>query len=641
MCGIAGVVSDRSLEPSDRDVVVRMLRRLAHRGPDGKGIRTCRTAVLGHSRLAIIDPEGGAQPIANEDQSVWIVANGEIYNYKTLRAELESRGHAFRTASDAETILHLYEEMGPACTSRLQGMFAFAIWDDRRRTLLLARDPLGVKPLYYATRGSTCVFASTLDAVLEHPKVRREVDPEAVHDYLTYHYVPSPKTIFRHVAKLRPAERLIVANGAVRAQLYWDVVFQPDRRRTDAEWLSLVRDGLALAVESHLVADVPVGAFLSGGLDSGAVVAAMADATQAPIMTNTVGFDDAMFDERAEARTLAARFGTDHWEERITPNPAEVTETIACCFDEPFADPSAIPTYYASRMARRRVKAVLSGDGGDELFAGYTRYLRYHRQRAMRLLTASTCARNLVHAAAAFASPRLRAVADNITADHDRAHYLNVAWFDPHSTRELLSPDLREQLNAYDPFEVLAHHFRNCAAEDPLPRSQYVDIKTWLADGVLCKADRASMACGLEIRVPMLDRSYVETMAELPERLKLQNRQGKFALRRAMEPVLGRDAVQRPKRGFEVPLDNWFTGPLSQLLQDTLLSGRPMIREWINPVGVREVFAQLERGKRGYGVRLWALLMLELWARRVLPRRAPAAPVSHEKMEPALAGALS
>ncbi len=637
MCGIAGVVSDRSLAPDDRDVVVRMLEQLAHRGPDGRGLRTLRTAVLGHTRLAIIDPEEGAQPIGNEDGSIWVVANCEIYNYKSLRAELESRGHVFRTGSDAETILHLYEEMGVACIDRLRGMFAFAIRDERRRSLLLARDPMGVKPLYYASIGSTLVFASTLDAVLEHPGVRRDVAPEAIHDYLTYHYVPSPKTILRHVAKLRPAERLLVKNGVARSHRYWDIRFEEDRCRTDAEWLWLVRDGLAAAVESHLVADVPVGAFLSGGLDSGSIVACMSAATPRPAATHTVGFVQPQFDERAEARALAARFGADHREQLIEPNAIDATEVIAAAFDEPLADPSAVPTFYISRMARRRVKAVLSGDGGDELFAGYTRYLRYHRQRSVRRLTTNGYARSLVHATGVLAGPRMRAIADNFTSSHERAHYLNVVWFDPESTLTLLANDFREQLNGYDPFEVVRDHFAECMCDDPLSRSQYVDMKTWLADGVLCKADRASMACGLEVRVPILDRPFVETMARLPERLKVRHAQGKFALRRAFEPVLGADVTARSKRGFEVPLDEWFKGPLKAVLHDTVLSNRSRIGEWLERRAVDDLRLQLQRGQRGIGARLWALLMLELWCRRVLPRKTPAAPCFEARIEPALA----
>jgi asparagine synthase (glutamine-hydrolysing) len=639
MCGIAGVVSDRSLAPDDRDVVIRMLERLAHRGPDGRGLRTLRTAVLGHTRLAIIDPEEGAQPIGNEDGSIWIVANCEIYNYKSLRSELESRGHVFQTGSDAETILHLYEEMGVACTDRLRGMFAFAIRDERQRSLLLARDPLGVKPLYYASAGSTLVFASTLEAVLEHPAVRRDVAPEAIHDYLTYHYVPSPKTILRHVAKLRPAERLLVSNGVAQTQRYWDIAFEKDRCRTDAEWLWLVRDGLSAAVESHLVADVPVGAFLSGGLDSGAIVACMSGATPQPAATNTVGFLERQFDERTEARALAVRFGTDHEDHLVSPNAIDASEIIAAAFDEPFADPSAIPTYYASRMARRRVKAVLSGDGGDELFAGYTRYLRHHQQRSLRRFTMNGYVRSLVHATGVLGGPRVRAIADNLTSTHLRAHYLDVAWFDPASTLTLFSDDFREQLNGYDPFGVVRDHFAECMYDDPLSRSQYVDLKTWLADGVLCKADRASMACGLEVRVPMLDRPFVETVARLPEHLKIRHGQGKFALRRAFEPVLGEDVAARSKRGFEVPLDEWFEGPLRAVLHDTVLSNRSRIGEWLDIKAVDHVRLQLQRGRRGIGARLWALLMLELWCRRVLPRTVPAAPAFDESAEPALVGA--
>ena len=618
MCGIAGIVSDRSLSGDDRATVARMLNRLTHRGPDGRGIRTLRTAVLGHTRLAIIDPEGGKQPIGNEDGTAWIVANGEIYNYKALRSELKSRGHRFTTQTDTETILHLYEEMGPACTQRLRGMFAFAIWDDKRRALLLARDPIGVKPLYYSRCNHSLVFASRLDAILEHPAVERRLDVESLHDYLTYHYIPSPRTILGNVSKLRPAERLIIKNGVQQVQTYWDVPFTVDWLPTEADWMSLIRDGVDVAVENHLVADVRVGAFLSGGLDSSAVVASMARTTAEPVCTNTVGFNDPRFDERGDARRLADRLGTDHREQVVTPDPIDIAETLCECFDEPFADPSAVPTLYASRLARQRVKAVLSGDGGDELFAGYTRYVRQRRERTLRRLTTNSYARGIVLACGAATGRRAAQAARNLTADGDRAHYLNVAWFDPAETDDLLADDVAHALRDHDPFEVLGEHFSNCLADDPLARSQYVDLKTWLADGVLCKTDRASMACGLEVRVPLLDLPFVETMARMPDHLKIHQGRGKYALRRAMEPILGPEVVDRRKRGFEVPLDDWIAGPLRGLVEDTVLASDARIAQWLRPEAVRNVWTQLNSGRRGLGTRMWSLLMLELWSRRCL-----------------------
>ncbi|NOT01494.1 MAG: asparagine synthase (glutamine-hydrolyzing) [Phycisphaerales bacterium] len=627
MCGIAGIVSDRTLDPDDRFVVAAMLDRLHQRGPDGRGMVTRRTAVLGHTRLAIVSPADGHQPIANENGTVWMVANGQIYNHVPLRDELESGGHHFSTASDCEVILHLYEEVGVACVDRLRGMFAFAIWDEPRRTLLLARDPIGVKPLYYAALDGSILFASRLDALMLHPQLGRDIDLAAVHEYLTYHYVPSPRTILRGVRKLEPGQRLVVRDGIHNAQTYWDLSMRADATRTDDEWMALIRDGIQSAVETHMMADVPVGAFLSGGIDSAAVVAAMSRSAAGPVPTHTIGFSETMYDERAGARETAIRLGTDHVDCLMTPDPTQLIEQLVDCFDEPFADPSAIPTYYVSEMARNRVKAVLSGDGGDELFAGYTRYLRHERERIARRFLAGDWTGRFVRACADVAGPRVRGFAEQLTGDDDFAHYLNVAWFSPDETLALFGGDALPALGGHDPFGVLAGHFNRCDAEGALRRGQYVDIKTWLADGVLCKTDRAAMANGLEVRVPLLDIPFVTTMATLPDHLKIDHGRGKFALRRAVEPWLGRTIVNRRKRGFEAPLDAWIMGPFRHVVQDTLCVSSARIHEWLAPSAIDDVWTQLNGGRRGMGSRVWALLMLELWLQRV----ASIAPVVRER----------
>lgn len=626
MCGIAGIVSEDGLSGGDRGALPAMLDSLAQRGPDGRGTWEDGVAALGHTRLAIIDPEGGRQPIGNEDGTLWIVSNGEIYNHESLRAELESRGHRFKTRSDAEPILHLYEELGPDCLSKLRGMFALAIWDCRERTLLLARDPMGVKPLYYARIGRRLIFASQLDAVLKHEALNRTVDVQSVHNFLTYHYVPSPRTILREVSKLRPAERLILKNGRCTTSSYWDIHFQPDETRTIDTWKSLILEGLKDTVQAHLVADVPVGAFLSGGLDSASVVATMARLSADRVRTNTVGFDDRRYDERDQARRLAERLGTDHREEVVHPSAADCVETISRCFDEPFADPSAVPTYYASRLARRRTKVVLSGDGGDELFGGYTRYRRHAGQRFLRRWANRAWTRRALAKLGPAIGHRARHAIDNLTSDGDRAHYLNVAWFDPGDTRALLRRDVAESLGDHDPYEVMAEHLTRCDSDDPLIRCQYADLKMWLADGVLCKTDRVSMACGLEVRVPLLDVRWASLAAELPTNLKIKGGQGKYILRQTMSDSLGPDIVNRSKRGFEVPLDVWFKGPLRSTMQDVVLADDARINEWLDRAAIRDTWTTLLRGRRGYGARMWALLMLELWARRNLERECVPSP---------------
>lgn len=622
MCGIAGIVSFDGITESDRRTVASMLDALAHRGPDGRRIWADDHAVLGHARLAIIDPIGGAQPIANEDGGIRAVVNGEIYNFRELRAELESRGHVFRTAGDAEVVVHLYEEMGVDCLDRLRGMFALAVWDSRRRRILLARDKIGVKPLYFARLGNTLIFASQLDAVLEHEAVERRIDLQSLHQYLVYHYVPSPRTMIRGVSKLGPAERAVVSADAMRVESYWDVSFVADDRIDDEQWEATVRTLLRDSVSSHLIADVPVGVFLSGGLDSATVAALAARVADQPVKTFTVGFDDPRFDERADARALASRLGAEHHEEMARPDPLEIVESLTRYCDEPMGDPSAAPAYCISQAARRHVKVVLSGDGGDEVFAGYSRYRRHARERLLRSFVARRGIRRILRSCSAGMGNRARAFVANLTEVHDRAHYLSVAWFDPQETWNILDADVATMLRDHDPFDVLAGHFARCDAGDSLSRSQYVDLKTWLPDGVLFKADRASMACGLEVRVPMLDTFVVERMARLPRRLKLRRGRGKVILRDAMRPILGNEIVDRRKRGFEVPLDAWFTGPLAATARELLLSRDARVRQWIRPAAIEQTWAELRAGRRGIGARLWALLMLETWARRVPIARA-------------------
>ncbi len=633
MCGIAGIVSGDRLTDDDRVALEPMLDALAHRGPDGRGTWTDPHAALGHTRLAIIDPDGGQQPICNEDGSVTAVVNGEIYNHRALRAELEARGHRFSSVADSETVVHLYEEFGATCVERLRGMFALAVWDSRARTLLLARDPIGIKPLYYARIGRRFLFASQLDGLLASGAIDRTVDLASLHNYLVYHYVSAPNTILRGVRKLEPAERLTVSRDTQRSERYWDLRFQVDERRRDEDWGDALRGELRRAVRSNLIADVPVGAFLSAGIDSSAVVAAMVGEVAGPARTYTVGFDNESYDERDDARRFAKRFQTNHDDECVAPDPGEIASKLCVAFDEPFADPSAIPTFYASRLASRHVKSVLSGDGGDELFAGYTRYTTHHRERVLRHWTSSAWPRRAIQACATGLPRRLRSAAHNLAADHDRAHYLSVAWFDPDETRELLDPDVARSLSAHDPFDALCRHFRRCESHDPLARSQYVDLKTWLADGVLCKTDRTSMANGLEVRVPLLDTRFAELAATLPNHLKIKGACGKYAFRRAMTPLVGRDVAQGRKRGFEVPLDDWFKGPLRSLARDALQACDTRVTQWISPAAIESTWTQLDRGRRGIGVRLWEMLMLELWTRNNLhaaPARSARPAISRE-----------
>ncbi len=623
MCGIAGIIADHRLTQDDHDVMSNMLDTLAHRGPDGVNRYNDDRAILGHTRLAIIDLDTGIQPIRNENGSLHIVANAEIYNHRQLRSQLESRGHRFRTNSDCETILHLYEDHGPNCVTKLQGMFAFAIYNSDTRELFLARDPLGIKPLYYTRTRSHWLFASQLDAILQHPSVPRDIDLESIHLFLTYHYVPSPRTIIKNINKIPPATTIHIKNNHTTTTNYWDVNFTANNTRTDQDWLETGRQTLHDAVHAHLESDVPVGAFLSGGLDSSAVTHAMSRIQREPVMTHTVGFNQEQFDERNDARKLAATLRTDHRDQCVRPQPLEITDIIANAFDEPFADPSAIPTFYASHLARRRVKTVLSGDGGDETLAGYSRYLQLHRQSGIRRPLSAPRIRRLLNACAKPFSPRLRAITDNLTADTDLAHYLNVAWYHPNDTLRLFNDDTTAQLAHHDPFPVIKNALANCNTTDPIARCQYADIKTWLADGVLCKVDRASMANSLEVRVPLLDTRWVQFTAALPNHLKFQNNHGKHLLRTMMQPILGDQVTNRPKKGFEVPLGHWFKGPLHDLAADLILAPNAKITEWLDHDEINRNWTCLQNRDTRLGPRFWALLMLELWTKRTLKSATP------------------
>ncbi len=635
MCGIAGVVRFGGLQDEDRLAASRGLVRVSHRGPDGEGVHDDGIAVLGHRRLAIIDPAGGHQPIGNEDGSIWVTANCEIYNHRVLREELEAGGHRFQTGSDAEVLVHLYEAYGDCFVEKLRGMFAFALWDNRRRRLLLVRDAIGVKPLYFGSIGlGSCategvVFASRLDAVIEHREIPRRVDEAALHEYLTYHYVPSPRTILRDVCQLSPGERVVISAEGTSRTTYWDVSFAEESQRSEEAWCRRIRDGLSETVRTHLVSDVPVGAFLSGGLDSGAIVWNMVQVHGAGFDSFTAGFDDPEFDERIEAGALADRLGVHHHACMVRPEATHVVETISEVFDEPFADPSSIATHAVSGLASGMVKTVLSGDGGDELFGGYTRYIRRHRQRSVTnvlqrfgRIDGLRRLRELGGASQPWSSglKRLSAALDGLSADDDFAHYLGMAWYHPWDTVSLLRPETVERLGDHDPYNVLRQHFAACDAQNPLGRGQYVDMKTWLADGVLCKVDRASMAHGLEVRVPLLDTHWVQSMAVLPASLKIRGGRGKYILREAIRSQLGEQVSSGRKKGFEAPMDEWFRGPLREMVQDILLSPDARIYEWLGADAVGRCWRTFvaSKGSR-LGARLWAMLMLELWLRRHIP----------------------
>jgi asparagine synthase (glutamine-hydrolysing) len=623
MCGIAGMVAALGRE-ADAGLLQAMTDILAHRGPDGDGMHLDGRVGLGHRRLSIIDLVTGDQPMASDDDRVWITFNGEIYNFQELRSELESRGQRFRTTSDTEVLLKAYEAYGTDCLRHLRGMFAFAIWDGRRRRLFLARDRAGIKPLVYAWDGRRLLFASEIKALLQDPAVDRDVDLEALRDYLTFLYVPSPKTIFRAIRKLPPASFLTldVDSGDLRVERYWQLAFRPDNRRSEAETVEGLRAHLADAVRSHLVSDVPIGAFLSGGADSGTVVALMAQATREPVRTFSIGFEEAAFDEVAYARMVAGRYHTQHYEFVVKPDALAALPRLTWQFDEPFADASALPTYYVSKITREHVTVGLSGDGGDESFAGYTRYARAQALHRRLDRAPGRVLRPLLGLAGRLmpAGMRGQGTLALFGADPVGRYFRIMTGGRGATLARLLAPELRARVAS----ELDDRVFRALAG--PEPESDYVatmqrlDVETYLPEDILTKVDRMSMLVSLESRVPLLDHVLMEYVATIPTALKLAGGEGKAVLKRAMAGDLPHAVLHRRKMGFGVPLGTWLRSELGDYAREILLDARTRRRGFLAPAGVAALLDEHRSGRRDRSTQIWSLLCLEEWARAWLDR---------------------
>jgi asparagine synthase (glutamine-hydrolysing) len=620
MCGIAGIVDVTGRAPVDADCLRRMNDRLFHRGPDDAGYLIERRVGLAMRRLAIIDLNTGQQPVHNEDKTLSVVFNGEIYNYRELRAELQAKGHRFATTSDTEVLVHLYEEHGERCVDRLRGMFAFAIWDRQRQALFLARDRLGIKPLYYAESPQGFVFASELKAIAVHPRVERRVSPASLVAYLQYGYVPEPQSILEGIRRLPPGHTLTVKDGHVGApRRYWESasLFRSAMGRsseTEAGAAEALWAHLESAVRSHLVSDVPVGAFLSGGVDSSAVVAVMAQAVGVPVKTFSIGFREAGYNELPYARRVAEWLGTEHHELRVEPQDLGMLEEVLAAVDEPFADASAVPTYLVSRLARRHVKVVLSGDGGDELFAGYDRYVVDHRRRYLGLLGDAGLGGSLRALSAVLPEgvPGKNYLYNLSLSRLDR--YLDsISLFPARAMKNLLEPALVHGVES--PFSAALAAGNGL---DPLSRLQDLDLNSYLPGDILTKVDRMSMANSLEARVPLLDHPLVEFACRLPARLRLRSGQTKYLLKRALRGRVPDEVLTRPKQGFGVPLEIWFRERLPGFFEDQLGDGRRLADVGVRPESVRrlqEAFAR--RHRREHCERLWALVVLDRALRRL------------------------
>jgi asparagine synthase (glutamine-hydrolysing) len=620
MCGIAGVVFHDRARAVDPGELKRMCDAIVHRGPDDEGFFLDGHVGLGVRRLSIIDLVTGHQPIGSEDGRVWVVFNGEIYNYRELRRELEARGHTFRTGSDTEVIVHAYEEDGEDCVKRFNGMFAFALWDRRDRRLIIARDRLGVKPLYYFLDDHRLVFGSELKAILEHRDVPRSIDREALDGFLTFEYVPAPLSIFEGIRKLPPGHLLCLEGGKAAVRRYWDLRFAP-ARGGERELGPALYDLLKDAVRLRLVSDVPLGAFLSGGIDSSTIVCMMSELMDRPVKTFSIGFDDPSYDELGYARMVAARFHTDHQELVIRPNVADLVQGLVRHLDEPLADVSVFPTYLVSELARRDVTVVLSGDGGDELFAGYDWYVadklaRYYARLPARLRTAVIPA--LVGRLSPGAQKKgpvnmLKRFVEGAALPERLEHFRWSMFLTETEKRALYGEDLRRALGDVDGGARVACALGFAAEADPLWRQQVADIKTYLADDILVKVDRMSMAHSLEARTPFLDYRVVEFAAALPSALRLRGFTTKYLLRRAMAAKLPRAVLTRGKQGFSIPMKNWLRHELRPLMEDVLSPARLRDAGLFDPAYVETLKAQHLAGVANHAHRLWSLMIFEIW----------------------------
>jgi len=615
MCGICGLVAGERDRGPDREAVARMSGRLVHRGPDDDGLFCEGPVALAARRLSIIDLAHGHQPIANEDDSCVVVQNGEIYNYRELKRELERAGHRFATDCDTEVLVHGYEEWGEAFVERLRGMFAIALWDKRRQRLLLARDRFGIKPLYYGEAGGGLAFASELKAMLEQPGFSREIDPRAVAAYLAFNSIPAPLTIFKAARKLPPGHLLTWEGGEAALRRYARPGPPPAgevRSGSAAELAAELREVLDDSVRAHLVADVPVGVLLSGGVDSGGLAALASRHVDEPLRTFSIGFEEEGFNELSRARLVAERYGTDHHELVLRPNAVELLPRLVEAFDEPFGDSSALPTYLVSELAVGEVKVALSGEGGDELFGGYYTYVADLLARRVGRLAA--LARPLAEA--------LPSRTDRVGFDYKAKRFARAAALPPlerhHGWKEIFSTEARAELagpgaSAWDPLDLYRERYAETAGAEPLARMQDVDLGIYMADDLLVKTDRLSMAHSLELRVPFLDAAVAEFAFSLPTELKVRGFAKKRLLRKALEPLLPREILHGRKQGFSIPIATWLRGPLEPFAREVLAPGAVERQGLLDGAAVTPILDRHCSGQEDLSRQIWGLMALTLW----------------------------
>ncbi len=629
MCGITGIFDTRGGSDISRAVLQRMNDSQLHRGPDEGCLHIEPGVGLGHRRLSIIDIATGQQPLFNEDGSVVVVFNGEIYNYRQLIPELQALGHVFHTKSDTEVIVHAWESWGADCVKRFRGMFAFALWDRNQQTFFMARDRLGVKPLYYALLDdATLLFGSELKSILTHGGLRRDIDPQSVEEYFALGYVVEPRTIFRQAKKLSPAHSLTIRRGQPMREpvAYWDGKFSLDNPISENDAQAELVERLKESVRLRMIAEVPLGAFLSGGVDSSAVVAVMAGLSSEPVNTCSIGFDDPTFNESAFAQKVADRYHTNHSLEVVKSDDFDLIDVLARLYDEPYADSSAIPTYRVCQLARKHVTVALSGDGGDESLGGYRRYRLHLMEEHMRGALPLGVRRPMFGALGklypkADWAPRMfraKTTFEGMARSSVEAYFHTVSILRGPMREVLFSKSFKTELAGYNAQEVFNRHAALAGTDDPLALIQYLDLKTYLVGDINTKVDRASMAHSLEVREPLMDHELVQWLATLPSSLKIRAQEGKYIFKKSMEPYLPQDVLYRPKMGFAVPLARWFRGPLKQRVRDAVLGDRLLATGWFNMAYLQHLVEAHQSGARDYSAPLWTLLMFEAFLRQVV-----------------------
>jgi asparagine synthase (glutamine-hydrolysing) len=628
MCGIVGIVERDLTRTVPPGAVERMVRTLNHRGPDEEGTVNVPGVALAMRRLAIVDVSGGQQPFSNEDGTIHMVANGEIYNFESVKAELMAKGHRFRSRADVEVIVHAYEEWGAEFVGRLHGMFALAVWDSRTRTLLAARDRAGEKPLYYTPTSEGLLLASEIKALLSRPEVSRELDLEALDQFLTYEYVIAPRTIFSSIRKLPAAHYLLYRNNQVSIHRYWDAADVPVRRWTDGEAAGALREALGRAVRSQMMADVPVGVFLSGGIDSSAIAVLMQKETAGQrVRSFSMGFNDGSYNELPYARAIAELCGTEHIEGMVTPDVSRLFDRLVVHLDEPFADVSLFPTFLVSQMAREHVKVVLSGDGGDELFGGYDAYEAQALAAKWGTLAPSAAVRamdavlELVPPTAkkkGLVNKTRRFVSGLAGAPADIEQYRWMTFLSAAAKRRLYTPRFQQGLINADVYRPVREALRRAKGDDLLNRQLYADLCVYLADDILVKVDRMSMATSLETRAPFLDVGVIELAFSMPGDLKIRDGRRKFVLKEALQGLVPERILERKKEGFSIPMKNWLRRELAPLMEDLLGEERLRARGLVEPAAVRRMMDAHTAGRANHAHVLFSLMVFERWAQEFL-----------------------